>query len=275
VLEFMTDVVAQWAEKQPDAEALTYGPVRWTWAQWDDRIRRVAGGLAALGIGRGGRVAFLDKNNPACLEVSLGAGLLGAANAVINWRLAAGELDYVINDSGATVLFAGAELLPAVQAIRDRLPRVTEVIVVGGPDDGYEAFLAAARPGGGAADRTVEDLWLVMYSSGTTGRPKGVMLSHRNMVAHTRNSAPLAPMEPGDRNLVAMPLFHVGGTSYALFGIYAGMPSTFTREPDPASLLAAFAAGATHAFLVPAVVAGLLAGGERAIAALSGLKYLL
>jgi len=72
-----------------------------------------------------------------------------------------------------------------------------------------------------------------------------------------------------------MPLFHVGGTCYALFGIYAGMPSTFTREPDPASLLAAFAAGATHAFLVPAVVAGLLAGGERAIAALSGLKYLI
>src|SRR5579859_2612175 len=271
----MTDAVAHWAQVRPDAEALTYGPLRWTWAQWDDRIRRVAGGLAGLGLRRGGRVAFLDKNHPAGLEVSLGAGLLGAASAVVYWRLAAGELDYVINDCGATVLFAGAELLPAVAAIRDRLPRVTEVIVVGGPQDTYEAFLGAARPADAAADRTDEDLWLVMYSSGTTGRPKGVMLSHRNLVAHTRNSAPLAPMEPGDRNLVAMPLFHVGGTCYALFGIYWGRPSTFTREPDPASLLAAFAAGATHAFLVPAVVAGLLAGGEPAIAALSGLKYLI
>src|SRR6266566_4540596 len=93
----------------------------WTWAQWHDRIRRVAGGLAALGLGRGDRVAFLDKNNPACLEVEVGAGQLGAACAVINWRLAAGELDYVINDSGASVLFAGSELLPAVEAIRDRL----------------------------------------------------------------------------------------------------------------------------------------------------------
>src|SRR5580700_7248950 len=225
-LEFMTDAVAHWAAVQPDAEALTYGEARWTWAEWDDRIRRVAGGLAARGLGHGGRVAFLDKNNPACLEVALGAGLLGAASAVINWRLAAGELDYVINDCGATVLFAGAELLPAVAAIRDRLPRVTEVIVVGGPDEEYEAFLGAARPVGGAADRTVEDLWLVMYSSGTTGRPKGVMLSHRNIVAHTRNSVPIAPMELGDRNLVAMPLFHVGGTCYALFGIHAGRPST-------------------------------------------------
>jgi acyl-CoA synthetase (AMP-forming)/AMP-acid ligase II len=278
--EFITDVLAHWAAVRPDAEALCYGATRWTWAQWDDRVRRVAGGLAALGLGRGGRVAFLDKNNPACLEVSLGAGLLGAANAVVNWRLAAAELDYVINDCGASVLFAGAELRPAVDAIAGRLPRVTEVITVGGAADRYEAFLAAARPAGRGPDGrgtgvTGDDLWLIMYSSGTTGRPKGVMLSHRNLMAHTRNAAPLAPIGPGDRNLVAMPLFHVGGTSYALFGIYAGAPSTFTREPDPASLLGAFAAGATHAFLVPAVVAGLLAGGEAAVAALSRMKYLL
>ena len=81
-VEFMTDAVAHWAAVQPDAEALTYGEVQWTWAQWHDRIRRVAGGLAGLGIGRGGRVAFLYKNNPACLEVSLGAGLLGADESV-------------------------------------------------------------------------------------------------------------------------------------------------------------------------------------------------
>ncbi len=274
-MEFMTDAVAHWAAVQPDAEALTYREVRWTWGQWHDRIRRVAGGLAARGVGRGGRVAFLDKNNPACLEVSLGAGLLGAASAVVNWRLAAGEMDYVINDSGASVLFAGAELLPAVDAIRDRIPRVTDVITVGGPDDDYERFLAAARPAGRSREVTGEDLWLVMYSSGTTGRPKGVMLSHRNLVEHTRNAVPVAPLGPGDRNLVAMPLFHVGGTSYALFGIYAGSASTFTREPDPASLLAAFAAGATHAFLVPAVIGALLAAGDQAITALSGLKYLL
>ena len=274
-MEFMTDAVAHWAAVQPDAEALTYREVRWTWGQWHDRIRRVAGGLAARGVGRGGRVAFLDKNNPACLEVSLGAGLLGAASAVVNWRLAAGEMDYVINDSGASVLFAGAELLPAVDAIRDKIPRVTDVITVGGPDDDYERFLAAARPAGRGREVTGEDLWLVMYSSGTTGRPKGVMLSHRNLVEHTRNAVPVAPLGPGDRNLVAMPLFHVGGTSYALFGLYAGSASTFTREPDPASLLAAFAAGATHAFLVPAVIGALLAVGDQAITALSGLKYLL
>ena len=101
-IEFLTDAVAHWAAVRPDAEALTYREVRWTWEQWHDRIRRVAGGRAARGVGHGDRVAFLDKNNPASLEVSLGAGLLGAATAVVNWRLAAGEMDYVINDSGAS-----------------------------------------------------------------------------------------------------------------------------------------------------------------------------
>jgi acyl-CoA synthetase (AMP-forming)/AMP-acid ligase II len=274
-VEFMTDAVAHWAAVQPDAEALTYLDVRWTWAQWHDRIRRAAGGLAALGLGRTASVAFLDKNNPACLEVALGAGMLGGSCAVVNWRLAAGELAYVINDCAASVLFVGADLLPVVETIRDQLRWVIDVITVGGPDDGYEAFLAAAPTAERDPRVSQDDVWLVMYSSGTTGRPKGVMLSHRNMVEHTQNSAPLAPLEPGDRNLVAMPLFHVGGTSYALFGIYAGAPSTFTREPDPASLLAALAAGATHAFFVPAVIAGLLAAGEPGIAALGGLKYLL
>ena len=121
-MHFMTDAVAHWAAVQPDAEALTYGGVRWTWGQWHDRIRRVAGGLAALGLGRGDRVAFLDKNNPACLEVALGAGQLGAACAVINWRLAAGELDYVINDSGASVLFAGSRSAPANSTLAPESP---------------------------------------------------------------------------------------------------------------------------------------------------------
>src|SRR5690349_12303248 len=163
-MDFMTDAVAHWAAVRPDAEALTYGGVRWTWAQWHARIRRVAGGLAALGLGRGDRVAFLDKNNPACLEVALGAGLLGAASAVVNWRLAAGELDHVINGSGGRVAFAGGGVVAAVDGIRDRLAGGTGGIPVGGPGGGLGGFLAGARPGGRGRDVTAEDLWLVMYS---------------------------------------------------------------------------------------------------------------
>ncbi len=145
--------------------------------------------------------------------------------------------------------------------------------MVGGEADEYEKFIARSEPADRSQDLAEHDPWLVMSSSGTTGRPKGVMLSHRNMVAHTVNAGTIFPFEDGDRNLVAMPLFHVGGTSYAMFGLYAGV-RRHDLEPDPAALFAAFADGVTHAFLVPPVIAGIVGAGERAIAATSGLKYL-
>jgi len=274
-IRLITDALAYWSEINPDAEAVIYGDVTWTWRQWYDRVRRVAGGLSARGLGRGGRVAFLDKNHPACLEVSLGAGLVGAANAVINWRLAGDELAYVINDSGATTLFVGSELLPALETVRANLRTVSDVIVVGGADDRYEAWLSTAEPTDRAPEVDDDDLWLVMYSSGTTGRPKGVMLSHRNIVANTTNFGPYFGFETGDHNLVAMPLFHVGGHCYAFFGMRAGVPSTITREPDQASLFAALDAGVTHAFFVPAVISAVLAAGDDAVATVGRLKYLI
>ena len=115
-------MVTQWAEPKPDEIAITYGDRNWTWAQWNDRIRRVAGALRAAGIERGGRIAFLDKNNPACLEATFAAASIGAAMGILNCRFAGDELDFVINDCDARVLFVGAELVPNIEAIRDRLP---------------------------------------------------------------------------------------------------------------------------------------------------------
>ena len=134
------------------------------------------GGLHALGIGRGDVVAFLDKNHPACVEISLAAGSLGAAHAIVNWRSAGDEVDFAVNDSGARVLFVGTELMPTVEDIRDRLTRVERIIEVtpdGGDGDEYEAWLAASEPRPRGADVNPDDVCLVMYSSGTTGRPKG------------------------------------------------------------------------------------------------------
>ena len=271
----LTDRLEHWSRTRPDDPAVTYGDRTWTWADFADRVHRVSAGLLAAGVGRGDRVAFLDKNHPACVEVTLGASAIGAAHAIINWRLAGDELDYTINDSGARVLFVGAELLPAIELIRERLDSVERVIVVtpdGGLEDEYERWLDEQAPTEAAVGAVPDDVCLVMYSSGTTGRPKGVMLTHRNLIVHTHNAHEGWEFEPGDKCLVAMPLFHVGGTSYIMFPLHDGVHSIMTRDPEPQALAAAITAGATHAFLVPAVAAGILAAGPDAIALFSKLR---
>ena len=265
---FVDDRLAHWAATDPDGEAMSYLGRTWSWAEWDERVRRAAGGLHALGIGRGDVVAFLDKNHPACVEISLAAGSLGAGNAIVNWRSAGDEVDFAVNDSGARVLFVGTELMPTVEAIRDRLTRVERIIEVtpeGGEDDAYEAWLIASEPRPRGAEVSPDDVCLVMYSSGTTGRPKGVMLTHTNMIEHTVNSHDGWTFEPGDKSMVSMPLFHVGGSSYVLFGLHDGIASIMTREPDAASLAGAIMAGANRTFLVPAVLAQVLQSGDDAV----------
>ena len=266
--------IEQHARQRPDASAIRYGEQQWTWADWAARIRRAAGALRAAGIARGQCVAFLDKNHPACLETLFAAASIGAVTAVVNWRLAGEELVHVLEDSGARLLFVGAELHAAAQAAAAHVPGLRRIVVVGDGEDEYESLLAAAPPEDPDAGVTGDDAALVIYSSGTTGRPKGVVLSQRALVNHAANLAPALPFGEGDANLVAMPLFHVGGIGYALFGIRPGVPTIMTREPDAAALIGAVQAGATHAFFVPPVIARFLDGGEAATAALSGLRYI-
>ncbi|WP_148614231.1 long-chain-fatty-acid--CoA ligase [Nocardioides rubriscoriae] len=271
----LADRLAHWAATTPDAEAITYLGRTFTWAQWHDRVRRNTGGLKALGIGRGDVVAFLDKNHPACVETTMAASQLGAAHAIVNWRSAGDEVEYALNDCGARVLFVGTELMPTVEAVRDRLTHVERIIEVtpdGADGDGYEAWLAASTPADRQPEVSADDTCLVMYSSGTTGRPKGVMLSHRNMLAHVRNAHDGWSFAPGDKCMVAMPLFHVGGSSYMLFPINDGVPSVMTRDPDGASLAGAILAGANRTFLVPAVLAQVLQTGPEAVKLFSALK---
>ena len=222
-------------------------------------------------------VAFLDKNHPACVELSMAAGSLGAANAIVNWRSAGDEVDYAVNDSGAKVLIVGSELMPTINKIRENLTHVEKVIEVtpdGADGDEYEAWLQASERVTRPDDVSPDDVCLVMYSSGTTGRPKGVMLSHANMVAHTVNAHDGWEFEPGDKNMVSMPLFHVGGSSYVLFGIHDGVHSYMTRDPDGTSLAGAILNGANRTFLVPAVLAQVLQAGPDAVRLFGGAQDL-
>ncbi|MFZ2176710.1 MAG: long-chain-fatty-acid--CoA ligase [Rhodococcus sp. (in: high G+C Gram-positive bacteria)] len=270
--QIIFDRVAHWARVRPDDIAMQFQDVDYTWSDWRDRILRIAGALAEAGIESGDTVVFVDKNHLTCLEVTYAASLLGAANAVPNWRLAGDELDYVINDSGARILFVGHEFLQQIMALRDRLTGIELIISVGGEHDEFEPWLAdgaplLSQPRDADADSTA----LILYSSGTTGRPKGVQLTHRNLLAHSVDVLEILPAGTDDCLLVAMPLFHVGGSCYAIMGVHAGARCHVTREADAPALFAGLAAGANIAFLVPPVIAGVLAAGEKAVAAFSAL----
>lgn len=272
---FLDERVAHWAATKPDEEAITYLGRTWTWSQWNDRVRRLAGALSAWGIKRGDVVAFLDKNHPACVELTLAAASLGAATAIINFRLAADELDFVLNDCGAKVLIVGAELRAAVDNIADKLTAVEHVVSVtpeGGDGDEYETLLAGATPADRSPDVQSDDVCIIMYSSGTTGRPKGVALTQAAMIAHTINAFEGWESSSADKNLVAMPLFHVGGSSYVQYGLHNGVPSYLTRDADGASLAGGILAGANRTFLVPAVLAKVLDTGPDAVKLFSALK---
>jgi acyl-CoA synthetase (AMP-forming)/AMP-acid ligase II len=268
----LPDFLAYRATERPDKLCWIFGERTWTWAEAWESVRSTGGALRADGVGRGDRVAILDKNNPAVLQVILGGCQLGAATTVVNWRLAGDELDYVLNDCAAKVVFVGHQLLEQLTLVRDRLEHVEKVIVIGGEHDEFEAWQAAGTPTDRQPDVSPDEVCVVMYSSGTTGRPKGVQLSQHAMVEHSVNGLGDATYDDGDMMLVAMPMFHVGGTSYALQAPVIGATGYVVPEVDGALLAGGIMAGCTHAFLVPAVVSALVAAGPEVMSLFSKLK---
>jgi acyl-CoA synthetase (AMP-forming)/AMP-acid ligase II len=263
----ITHLLDRWVAERPDVEALRFSEgdgegdaVRtWTWTELADRVARAAAALRNEGLSRGARFAVLDLNHPACLELTLAAAHSGTVNTVVNFRLAPAEVQYVINDAAAEVLFVGPEFAGLVESLDGKLPTVRRVIRVGGPDDEYEQWLASAsrtEPHPAEPD----DCFLQLYTSGTTGFPKGAMLTHRGMLAHSRFGGHHEQPDADSSMLVAMPLFHVGGSSYALSGVYWGARLVLTRTPDPTRLLPLMERERiTHTFFVPALIAALVA----------------
>jgi acyl-CoA synthetase (AMP-forming)/AMP-acid ligase II len=255
----IADLIDHWRRATPDREAVRCGERAWTWTEWADRVRRNAAAQRAAGLGPGDRIAVLDKNDPSCLETTLGCALAGTANAVVNFRLSAEEIAYVIADSAATVLLVGAEFVPLLDSVRDRLPDLRRVVVVGGEQDEYEDWLASAEPLAEPVAPDPGDSFLQLYTSGTTGFPKGAMLTHRAMLAHSLAAADDVTMDSDSVAMVAMPLFHVGGSSWAVSALFHGARIVVVREINPPALLDELVkTGTTHSFFVPAVFAFLL-----------------
>ena len=270
-------MLSRWATELPDAPAIVFGDTRRTWAQLRERVQRAAAGLRAAGLQPGDRIAVLDLNHPSCLELTLACALTGCANAVVNFRLAPPEIVYVINDAKARLLFVGPEFAGAAAQLRGQLPTLERVLHIGGDADEYESWLASHAPDARVHPAAPTDCFVQLYTSGTTGFPKGAMLTHHGMLAHARNVAATQQLDAGSRVQVAMPLFHVGGTSYSLVAWAGGAPIFMMRLPDPLGALQMLERERiTHTFYVPALMAAMTqVRGDRAFdfSALRAVSY--
>ncbi|HEX5506245.1 MAG TPA: fatty acid--CoA ligase, partial [Thermomicrobiales bacterium] len=250
------------AATRPEAAALTFEGRTTTFGELDRRANQVANGLRAVSPAPEARVAVLAKNSAAFYELLLGAAKARDVLVPINWRLAPPEVAYIVNDARAEILFVAAECFPIVERILADLPTVRRVIALDGHRDGWENY-AAWRDAQAAADPALpiapEDVALQLYTSGTTGHPKGALLTHANFLVALGAYADLFRLTVEDIVLACMPQFHVAGVLPGLFGLFNGARTVVVREPAPAEILRLIPAErVTFAVFVPAVILFLL-----------------
>ncbi|GAB2932065.1 fatty acid--CoA ligase [Rhodococcus aerolatus] len=243
----LSAMVSALAADRPDAPAVTLDELTRSFAELDARGARAATALRAAGVGAGDRVAVLDKNAPTFYDLVLGASRLRAVLVGLNFRLAAPEVAEILDDAAPRVVVVHPDLRHLVPV--DVRATVVEL------GDPYERWLAEA-PADGAEDLAEpDDVVLQLYSSGTTGRPKGALLTHANLAWTPRMGRERYGMGPDTVNLVPSPLFHIGGIGYSLTALGQGGHTVLVRDVDPAVLLALVERHrVTHTFLVPAVI---------------------
>ncbi|MEV4939746.1 acyl-CoA synthetase [Streptomyces zaomyceticus] len=205
---------ARRARKTPDRTAVVHGEHTLTYGELHRRVLRLAHGLRALGVTGGDRIAYLGPNHPAFLETLFAAGTLGAVFVPLNTRLAAPELAYNLTDSGSVVLIHAPEQAGTARAAADAAG-VRHRIALEGPDGpGDDALAYEELPGAtdGPLDVAVrpDDPCMIMYTSGTTGRPKGAVLSHGNIVWNSVNVLVDTDLTADEVTLAVAPLFHTG-----------------------------------------------------------------
>ena len=237
-LEFMRRARALY----PEREALVDGEVRRTYAQFFERCDRWSAALQRLGVGQGDRVAYISPNTAANLESFYAVPQIGAVLVPINYRLNAAEVQYIVRHSGARVVCAHADYLELVDGIRGECPDVEHVVALEGARDGwraYEELLAAAAPEGVARPAVDErDLLTINYTSGTTSRPKGVMITHRNAYMNVVGTLIHHPLSCRDRYLWTLPMFHANGWTFPWVVTAVGGAHICLRQVDPARAFA-------------------------------------
>jgi acyl-CoA synthetase (AMP-forming)/AMP-acid ligase II len=266
------DFLRHWAEERPDRMALRQDDRADNYAQLEDRTARIASMLLAAGLNKGDRIAWVGKNSDLYFSLFYGAARAGIVMVPIGWRLAPAEWAYMVKDAGTRILFTGEGFDGAGEALADEVERVI------GEHEARALIDATARAE--FAPAGPDDAALQLYTSGTTGNPKGAVLSNRNLFAlrkHAEGSDQAYTRWDDDEVvLVAMPCAHIGGTGLGIMAVSAGLPALILPEFTPDAVFDAIeTGGVTRLFIVPAALHIMLQQPRCTQVDYSRLKYIL
>jgi fatty-acyl-CoA synthase len=220
-------------------EAVVDGDLRLTYEQFFDRCDRWSAAMQALGVRQGDRVATIAPNTHAQLESFYAVPQLGAVLVPMNYRLTPDDFVYMVNHSGTAMLCVHSDYLDAIDGVRDQMPSVRHFVALegGAGRDGwldYEALISGTGPGFARPEIGERDLLTINYTSGTTSRPKGVMITHRNAAVNTIGTLLHLRMGIGDRYLWTLPMFHANGWTFTWTVTAVAGTHVCLRKVDPA-----------------------------------------
>jgi len=248
-------------------EAVVDGELRLTYGQLFDRCDRWSAALQKLGVRQGDRVAYIAPNTHAQLESFYAVPQIGAVLVPINYRLTADDFAYIVNHCGATVLCVHSDYLQAIDSIRDQLTSVRHFVALEGTRNGfldYETLLKESSPRFEKAQIAETDLLTINYTSGTTARPKGVMITHRNAWMNSVGTLVHSHMTSGDRYLWTLPMFHANGWTFTWTVTAAGGTHVCLRRVEPARIFEALKAEAISVLCAaPTVLIGVAHAAEE------------
>lgn len=243
------------AAEQPDKPALVCDDRTLTFAEFDAEASQVANALAAAGVGNQDRVGFIGKNISEYFTITYGAAKLNAVVVAVNWRLAPPEMDYILGHAEAKVVVVEGEFLGHLDGMK--LERGPKVVAVGGESahEQYADFIADASSDDIVTPCEADDTSVQLYTSGTTGLPKGAEISNRNLEASVPPLTEVTGIESEDVILHVLPMFHIGGSGVAHAGVFKGCTNIVHRDVDPGRIFADIPGhGVTTAFMVPALL---------------------
>ncbi|MFQ5874894.1 MAG: AMP-binding protein, partial [Dehalococcoidia bacterium] len=221
----------------PDRDAIIFESQRFSFSRLAGRVNRLSNVLADMDVKKGDKVALLQVNCNQCIEAYFATAKLGATYVPLNFRAKSDELKYMINFSEAAILLVGQRYVEMVNSIRGQLPGVKHYLSLEGPTNGmleYESVLSDAEPEEVFTDIDDEDTTILMFTAGTTGQPKGVMLTHDNLCTYILNNVTPADPELEEKNILTVPMYHIAGMQAVLAAVYGGRTLVIQRQFEPA-----------------------------------------